>query len=77
MTLLFVVLAPLVREEIWSRLRLLKQEGQSILLIDKNLEALMKLADRHFIIEKGSIVWSGDSAELAADPSLKTRYLGV
>ena len=70
-------LAPLVRAEIWSRLQQLKTEGQSILLIDKNLEALMRLADCHYIIEKGSIVWSGDSQALEADPSLKTRYLGV
>ena len=70
-------LAPLVRAEIWSRLQLLKTEGQSILLIDKNLDALMHLADCHYIIEKGSIVWSGTSQELEADPTLKTRYLGV
>lgn len=70
-------LAPLVRTEIWSRLKLLKKEGQSILLIDKNLDALMPLADRHYIIEKGKIVWSGSSQELEADPTLKTRYLGV
>ena len=70
-------LAPLVRKEIWSRLEMLKNEGQSILLIDKNLDALMRLADRHFIIEKGRIVWSGTPQELEADPSLKTRYLGV
>lgn len=70
-------LAPLVRQEIWNRLRVLKDEGQSILVIDKNLGALMELADRHFIIEKGRIVWSGDSSELDADSSLKLRYLGV
>ena len=56
---------------------MLKDEGQSILLIDKNLDALTRLADRHFIIEKGRIVWSGDSEGLTADPSLKMRYLGV
>ncbi len=70
-------LAPLVRAEIWSRLKLLKTEGQSILLIDKNLLALMRLADRHYIIEKGNIVWSGSSRELEAEPALKARYLGV
>lgn len=70
-------LAPLVRAEIWSRLKLLKKEGQSILLIDKNLDALMPLADRHYIIEKGKIVWNGSSQELEVDPTLKTRYLGV
>ena len=70
-------LAPLIRKEIWSRLEMLKNEGQSILLIDKNLDALIRLADRHFIIEKGRVVWSGTSQELEADPTLKTRYLGV
>ena len=70
-------LAPLIRKEIWSRLEMLKNEGQSILLIDKNLDALIRLADRHFIIEKGRIVWSGSSEELDQDPTLKTRYLGV
>ncbi len=70
-------LAPLVREEIWSRLGNLKDEGQSILVIDKNLEALIQLADHHYIIEKGRIVWNGGSDQLRADPSLKTRYLGV
>lgn len=70
-------LAPLVRKEIWSRLGMLKNEGQAILLIDKNLEALIRLADRHFIIEKGNMVWQGDSAQLEADPALKTRHLGV
>ncbi len=70
-------LAPLVREEIWSRLGNLKDEGQSILVIDKNLEALIQLADHHYIIEKGRIVWNGGSDQLRVDPSLKTRYLGV
>ena len=70
-------LAPLVRAEIWQVLQALKAEGQAILVIDKNLEALTRLADRHTIIEKGQAVWSGSSAELAADPALKARYLGV
>ena len=70
-------LAPLVREEIWSRLNILKEEGQSILVIDKNIEALIRLADRHYIIEKGGIVWIGSSVQLKEDPSLITRYLGV
>lgn len=70
-------LAPLIRSEIWLRLKKLKTEGQSILLIDKNLDALMRMADRHYIIEKGTIVWQGSSQELEADPTLKTRYLGV
>jgi branched-chain amino acid transport system ATP-binding protein len=55
----------------------LKAEGQAILVIDKNLEALTRLADRHYIMEKGRIVWSGDSAALAAAPELRAQYLGV
>lgn len=70
-------LAPLVREEIWSCLRRLKQAGQSILLIDKNLRAVLGIADRHYIVEKGRSVWAGSSAELAAEPGLGHRYLGV
>jgi branched-chain amino acid transport system ATP-binding protein len=70
-------LAPLVREEIWRCLRSLKAAGQSILLVDKNLDALTEIADRHFIIEKGRIVWTGDSAALAADHGAQQRYLGV
>ena len=70
-------LAPLVRREIWDCLALLKAEGQSILVIDKNIDALLRLADRHYVIEKGRIVWTGDSAALAADKALQHRYLGV
>ena len=70
-------LAPLIRQEIWNRLDLLKQTGLSILLIDKNIDELSRIADRHHIIEKGRVVWSGDSAELQANPELKTQYLGV
>lgn len=70
-------LAPLIRQEIWNRLDLLKQTGLSILLIDKNIDELSRIADRHHIIEKGRVVWSGDSAELQASPDLKTQYLGV
>ena len=70
-------LAPLVRREIWDCLALLKTEGQSILVIDKNVDALLRLADRHHIIEKGQVVWTGDSASLAADEALQHRYLGV
>jgi branched-chain amino acid transport system ATP-binding protein len=68
-------LAPLVRQEIWACLRRLKEEGQAILLIDKNLEALTKLADRHVVIEKGHVVWSGTSVEFAADPRIRERHL--
>ncbi|MES9885440.1 MAG: ATP-binding cassette domain-containing protein, partial [Candidatus Sedimenticola sp. 6PFRAG1] len=70
-------LAPLVREEIWQGLEILKQRGESILVIDKNLDALLKIADRHHIMEKGQVVWSGSSSELAGDDSLTSRYLGV
>ena len=70
-------LAPLVRREIWDCLALLKAEGQSILVIDKNIDALLRLADRHHVIEKGRIVWTGDSAALAADEALQHRYLGI
>ncbi len=70
-------LAPLIRQEIWRRLEQLKQTGLTILLIDKNIDELTQIADRHFIIEKGQIVWHGDSAALVADSELKARYLGV
>ncbi len=70
-------LAPLVRKEIWYGLSVLKERGQAILLIDKNLDALMRIADRHYIMEKGQVVWSGETAELVANEELKTRYLGV
>ncbi len=70
-------LAPVVREEIWQRLTELKQTGLSILIIDKELEELTALADRHYIIEKGEIVWSGTSADLLADVSVHETYLGV
>lgn len=70
-------LAPLVREEIWNCLRTLKDEGQAILVIDKYVERLIPLADHHYIVESGKVVWSGDSQALRADPSVWTRYLGV
>jgi branched-chain amino acid transport system ATP-binding protein len=70
-------LAPLLRREIWTCLARLKDEGQAILLVDKHLASLMKLADRHVIIEKGQVAWSGTSAELAADPTIAQRYLQV
>jgi len=68
-------LAPLIRAEIWSVLAKLKAEGQAILLIDKNLAAVLKLADRHSLIEKGRIVWSGTSAELEASPDVRDKHL--
>ena len=70
-------LAPLIRAEIWACLERLKGEGQAILVIDKNVDALARLADRHVVIEKGRVVWTGTSAELSADPTVKDRYLHV
>src|SRR5215208_4964023 len=70
-------LAPLLREEIWGCLARLKREGQAILVIDKNVGALIKLADRHHIVEKGRVVWVGTSEALARDSELQHRYLGV
>ncbi len=70
-------LAPLVREEIWRCLERLRGEGQSILLIDKNVRRLLDLADRHVIVEKGRCVWQGTGAELRDRPGLVERHLGV
>jgi branched-chain amino acid transport system ATP-binding protein len=70
-------LAPLVRAEIWLCLERVKAAGQSILLIDKNVRALTRIADTHYILEKGRIVWTGSSAELAAHEDVQHRYLGV
>jgi branched-chain amino acid transport system ATP-binding protein len=70
-------LAPLVREEIWNCLERLRAAGQTILVIDKYIERLVKLADRHTIIERGRVAWQGTSAELDADRGLWHRYLGV
>jgi branched-chain amino acid transport system ATP-binding protein len=70
-------LAPLIRREIWRALNVLKDKGLAILIIDKNIEALIALAGRHYIMEKGRMVWHGSSRELQAMPDLKSRYLGV
>ena len=70
-------LAPLIRRDIWNCLARLKATGLSILVIDKNVAALMKVADRHVIIERGRVVWQGASAALAAAPDVQHRYLGV
>lgn len=70
-------LAPLIRQEIWNCLARLKNSGLSVMVIDKNVGALLKVADRHFMIERGKIVWSGLSAELAANTDVQHRYLGV
>jgi branched-chain amino acid transport system ATP-binding protein len=70
-------LAPLIRAEIWNCLSRLKAQGQAILVIDKNIDALARIADRHYILERGRVVWSGDSGALKADNELSQRYLGV
>jgi len=70
-------LAPLIRAEIWHCLTRLKAAGQSILVIDKNVEALIRIADRHYLIERGKVVWTGSSAQLAVAPEIQHRYLGV
>jgi branched-chain amino acid transport system ATP-binding protein len=70
-------LAPLIRAEIWQVLAKLRAEGQAILLIDKNLAAVMRLADWHVVIEKGRVVWQGDSTALAAAPKIRDTYLHV
>ena len=70
-------LAPLIRDEIWRCLEGLRAAGQSILVIDKNVENLTRIADRHYIIERGRAVWSGTSEELIAEPDLQHRYLGI
>ena len=70
-------LAPLIRGEIWSCLTRLKAEGQAILLVDKHLDALTRIADRHVVIEKGHTVWTGTSGALAADPTVRRKYLQV
>jgi branched-chain amino acid transport system ATP-binding protein len=70
-------LAPLIREEIWRCLAQLREAGQAVLVIDKNVAALTRLADRHHLIERGRVVWTGTSAELAASPDVQHRYLGI
>ncbi len=70
-------LAPLIRNEIWASLKRLKAEGQAILLVDKHIDALLKLADRHVVIEKGHVVWSGASSAFVNDPTVRQRYLQV
>ncbi|MCK1746093.1 ABC transporter ATP-binding protein [Bradyrhizobium sp. 139] len=70
-------LAPLIREEIWNCLSLLKRRGQSILVVDKNVDHLARICDRHTIIERGKTVWSGTSDQLMAEPDLQHKYLGI
>lgn len=70
-------LAPKIRTVIWQCLAKLKQEGQAILVVDKHLNALLPIADRHVVIEKGHVVWTGNSKALAADATIRQRYLQV
>lgn len=70
-------LAPLIREEIWRCLQRLKGEGLSLIVIDKNIPPLLLLADRHFIVEKGRVVWQGRSEELRAQPDVLKNYVGI
>jgi branched-chain amino acid transport system ATP-binding protein len=70
-------LAPLVRADIYRSIELLKSEGLAILVIDKDVRALTRVADRHFVLEKGRVVWSGSSAQLRDNRDVQQRYLGV
>ena len=70
-------LAPLVRRKIWAALAAIRDSGLAILVVDKNVSDLIRLADRHHIIEKGRIVWTGPSADIGRDPGLQQRFLGV
>ncbi len=70
-------LSPLVRQEIWAALGELRREGMAILVIDKNIVPLLALADYHYVIEKGQVVWQGDSAKLRAKPEICHKYLGA
>ena len=70
-------LAPLIRTEIWDCLQGLKSSGQSILIVDKNIEALTRFVDRHYIIEKGRVVWNGNSKMLRDNKEIQHRYLGI
>jgi branched-chain amino acid transport system ATP-binding protein len=70
-------LAPLIRRDIWACLKRLKAEGQSILIVDKNVDALIELADRHVVLEKGEVVWAGTSQALAENPAISQRYLRI
>jgi branched-chain amino acid transport system ATP-binding protein len=70
-------LAPLIRAEIYRSIESLKAEGLSILVIDKDVKALTRVADRHYVLEKGRVLWNGTSSELLANPDIQHRYLGV
>ncbi len=70
-------LAPLIRQKIWAALEQIKQSGLSILVVDKNLKDLLRIADKNFVVERGRVAWSGSSDQLRADPEVMERYLGV
>ena len=70
-------LAPLIRKEIWRGLTILKNKGLAILIVDKNIDALMAISDHHYIMEKGTIAWHGTTEELRSKPQLRSQYLGV
>ena len=69
-------LAPLVRQKIWAALSAIRGAGMSILVVDKNLADLLRIADRHFIVQRGQVVWQGSSLELQADAEIRAQYLG-
>lgn len=70
-------LAPVIRDEIWSRLQALKTQGLAMLIVDKEIDVLAEFADRHYAIEKGEVAWSGSSAQLMADEEIRSKYLGI
>ena len=70
-------LAPLIRQDIWTCIETLKAEGEAILLIDKTLQAMTRIADRHVVLEKGRVVWTGSNKDFLADPMIVERYLHV
>ena len=70
-------LAPVIRHEIWERLKGLKGQRLSMLIIDKELDALFELADKHYVLEKGEVIWSGGNSALAADSAMRNRFLGL
>ena len=70
-------LAPIIRQEIWARLRELRATGLSLIVIDKEADSIPGFASRHFVMEKGEIVWNGDDATWRASPEVRERFLGV
>jgi branched-chain amino acid transport system ATP-binding protein len=70
-------LAPIIRDEIWQQLAELRTDGLSMLVIDKDIDALCALADRHYVLEKGHVVWQGPGSRLLADTTLQNTLIGV